>query len=224
MDARLAQVFTPLPWRERAFVRARWSSAPLQGMADRAPDRGFLADVGCGHGVLSAALALGSPARRVLGVDPDERKIALARKALSSLPGVEVREGTAGSLLPQLQGAFDAVLVADVLYLLPFDRWPDFLHACLRLLRPGGLFLLKEAEADRRSWKYWKCVAQEAVMVRLVRKTRSSGGLGFRPRAELAGALASAGFAGTTVEDVSGGYSTPHVLLTARRPPEASHY
>src|SRR5262245_29336605 len=115
------QVFHPLPWRERAFVRARWGSAPLQRMADLAPARGLIADVGCGHGVLSAALALGNPARRVLGVDPDERKIDLARRALASLPNVELRPGTAESLLPGLEGALDAAVVADVLYLLPFD-------------------------------------------------------------------------------------------------------
>lgn len=217
MDAPL-RVYRSLPWRERAFVRARWGSAPLGQMAARAPERGVIADVGCGHGVLSAALALERPERRVLGVDPDERKIALARRALAQLPNVELRAGTAESLLPEREGALDAVVVADVLYLLPFDRWPDFLRTCLRLLRPGGRLLLKEAEADRRSWKYWKCVAQEAVMVRLLRKTRSSGGLGFRPREELLRALAEVGFEGAQVEDVSRGYSTPHVLFTARRP------
>ena len=212
------QVYRRLPWRERAFVRARWGSAPLQRMAELAPPQGFIADVGCGHGVLSAALALEKPARRVLGVDPDERKIALARQALASLPNVELRAGTADSLLPELEGACDAIVVADVLYLLPFAEWPAFLRTCHRLLRPGGgRLLLKEAEADRRSWKYWKCVAQEAVMVRLLRKTRSSGGLGFRTRDELRAALEGAGLSVESVEDVSRGYSTPHVLFIARR-------
>jgi SAM-dependent methyltransferase len=94
-------VYRPLPWRERAFVRARWGSAPLQRMAELAPPAGLIADIGCGHGVLSAALALGRPERRVLGVDPDERKIALARRALATLPNVELRAGTAESLLPE---------------------------------------------------------------------------------------------------------------------------
>jgi len=211
------EVYRPLPWKERAFVRARWGSAPLQRMADLAPQRGFIADVGCGHGVLTAALALGHPERRVLGVDPDERKIALARSALATLPNVELRTGSAASLLPDLEATLDAIAVADVLYLLPFPEWPAFLATCRRLLKPGGQLLLKEAEANRRSWKYWKCVAQEAVMVRLLRKTRSSGGLGFRSRAELARALGDAGFQVESVEDVSRGYTTPHVLFTAVR-------
>lgn len=215
MDAPL-QVYRPLPWRERAFVRARWGSAPLQRMAAAAPDPGRIADVGCGHGVLCAALALGHPERRVLGVDPDEKKIALARRALASLPNVELRAGTADALLPELESSFDAVTVADVLYLLPLAGYPAFLGTCRRLLKPGGKLLLKEAEANR-SWKYWKCVAQEAVMVRLLRKTRSSGGLGFIPRDALSGELERAGFQVESVEDVSRGYTTPHVLFTASR-------
>src|SRR3954469_16211801 len=167
-------VYRPLPWRGRAFVRARWGSAPLERMAELAPERGSIADVGCGHGVLSAAMALGHPERRVLGVDPDERKIALARQALAALPNVELRAGTADSLLPEFESAFDAVTVADVLYLLPFAEHAAFLAACRRLLKPGGQLLLKEAEGNRRSWKYWKCVAQEVVMVRLLRRTHSS--------------------------------------------------
>jgi 2-polyprenyl-6-hydroxyphenyl methylase/3-demethylubiquinone-9 3-methyltransferase len=185
-------------------------------MADLAPEAGFIADVGCGHGALTAALALGHPERRVLGVDPDERKIALARQALGALPNVELRAGTAESLLPDLEAAFDAVAVVDVLYLLPRAGYPAFLGACRRLLKPGGTLLLKEAEANR-SWKYWKCVAQEAVMVRLLRKTRSSGGMGFIPRGDLSRELEGAGFQVAKVEDVSRGYTTPHVLFTAVR-------
>jgi 2-polyprenyl-6-hydroxyphenyl methylase/3-demethylubiquinone-9 3-methyltransferase len=187
-------------------------------MADLAPPRGFIADIGCGHGVLTAALALDHPDRRVLGVDPDERKISRARQALASLPNVELRAATSDALLPALDSSLDAIVVADVLYLLPFDAWPAFLDTCRRLLKPGGRLLLKEAEANRRSWKYWKCVAQEAVMVRLLKKTHSSGGLGFRSRDELGRAATDAGLRVESVEDVSRGYSTPHVLLSAVRP------
>ena len=44
VDAPL-QVYRPLPWRERAFVRARWGSAPLHRMAALAPASGRIADV-----------------------------------------------------------------------------------------------------------------------------------------------------------------------------------
>ena len=52
---RLPGCFQTLPLRERLFVRARLASAPLEVMAALAPE-GRIADVGCGHGALSALL------------------------------------------------------------------------------------------------------------------------------------------------------------------------
>ena len=54
-------------------------------------------------------------------------------------------------LLRSGAGEFEGVVVSDVLYLLPFAAWPGFLRACRSLLRPSGLLLLKEAEANL-SW------------------------------------------------------------------------
>jgi 2-polyprenyl-6-hydroxyphenyl methylase/3-demethylubiquinone-9 3-methyltransferase len=197
--------------RERLFVRARMATAPLRQLADRAPAAGRIADVGCGHGLLSALLALGHPERHVIGVDPDERKIAHARASVGRLPNVELHVGSIESLRDPLE----AICIADVLYLLPFERWPAVLSAARRLLRPGGALLWKEAEGDG-SWKHYKCLAQELLVVRLFRKTRSSGGLGLQSRETMQDILAEAGFRSIETIDLSRGYTTPHVLFHAR--------
>lgn len=217
-DARERQalrLFSDLPLQERWFVRARMFSAPLGAMVDRAP-RGTIADVGCGHGLLSALLSVDDPGRRVIAVDPDPRKIQWARMLAKKMPAVSPRVGTVGDLLPGLEGQVDAVVVADVLYLLPVEHWENFFVDCWRLLKPGALFLLKETEA-RSSWKYYKCVAQEQLMVRVLRKTRSSGALNLRPRAFTQSLLQKCGFALRDVVDLSPGYTTPHVLFSAER-------
>lgn len=208
------RLFRALPWSERLFVRARLSSAPLEQLARLAP-AGAVADVGCGHGLLTALLAL-RPDRRVIGVDPDERKIRWAKLALGALPNVELLPSRIDELSPRLDASLDAVVVADVLYLLPPAGWPRFLDSVRRLLRPRGKLLLKEAEADG-SWKYWKCLWQEELMVRLLRRTRSSGGLGFQPRAHTESLLARAGFRLEEARDLSAGYATPHLLFVAER-------
>lgn len=206
-------LFSGLPFKERFHVRARELSAPLHAVAERVP-AGRVADIGCGHGLLAAHLALGRPDRSVLGVDPDERKIAWAREALGSLPNVELRIGRVQELSPGLDGALDAVVIADVIYLLPVSAWGDFLSACRRLLKPGGRLLLKEVEA-RWSWKYLKILAQENVMVRMLGRTQSSGALNLRPRAFTEALLRERGFASIQTIDLSRGYSTPHVLFDA---------
>ena len=75
--------------------------------------------------------------------------------------------------------------------------------------------MLKEAEDDG-SWRVTKALLQEKLMVHLLRRTQSSGAVGFAPRATLTAALAAAGFAIEETVALARGYSTPHVLFTAR--------
>lgn len=208
------RVFAPLPLKERLFVRGRLASAPLEELAVRAQGRNLL-DVGCGHGVLVALLAVDQPERRVVGIDPDARKVEWARRSVGRLGNVELQACTIETLAAQHPGAFDCVLVADVLYLLERARWLPFLRAAHRLLVPGGRLVLKEAEDDG-SWRVAKALWQERVMVHLLRRTRSSGAVGFAPRAFLAESLRSACFGIEETVSLARGYSTPHVLFAAR--------
>jgi 2-polyprenyl-3-methyl-5-hydroxy-6-metoxy-1,4-benzoquinol methylase len=207
-------LFDTLPLKERLFVRARLASAPLQELAARAQGARLL-DVGCGHGVLVALLALGHPERQVVGIDPDTRKIGWALRSVGREPNVELLDCTIEALAARRPAAFDTVLVADVLYLLAAPVWPEFLRAAHRLLRPGGRLVLKEAEDDG-SWRVTKALLQEKLMVHLLRRTHSSGAVGFAPRAVLTAALSAAGFAIEEIVALARGYSTPHVLFTAR--------
>jgi 2-polyprenyl-3-methyl-5-hydroxy-6-metoxy-1,4-benzoquinol methylase len=210
------KAFDALPLKERWFVRGRLASAPLEAMAARARGRALL-DVGCGHGALVALLAEGHPERHILGIDPDERKIAWAVRSVGRSPNVELRACTIETLAAERPGGFDCVLVADVLYLLAPGSWVEFLEAARRLLRPGGLLVLKEAEDDG-SWRVTKALWQERLMVWLLRRTHSSGAIGFAPRATLIDALTAAGFIVDEVASYSRGYSTPHILFTAHTP------
>jgi len=208
-------VFAELPLKERLFVRGRLATAPLAALAARAEGARLL-DVGCGHGVLVALLAAGAHRRHVVGIDPDERKIAWARASVGRLANVELRACTIETLVAERPAEFDTVLVADVLYLLEADAWPRFLRAAHALLRPGGRLVLKEAENDG-SWRVKKALLQEQLMVRLLRRTHSSGAVGFAPRAALESAVRDAGFSLEEVVPLARGYSTPHLLIVARR-------
>ncbi len=213
LDKTLA-LFSELPPAERFHVRARAFSAPLEAVARHMPRGGTVADVGCGHGLLSALLALGDPERTVHGVDPDPRKVMWASKGPGRLPNVHVEVGTVESLAAQRAGQFDAAVVCDVLYLLPRERWPEFLRTVRRLLRPGGRFLLKEAEGDG-SWKHYKCLAQEWVMVKLLGRTKAGGGLVLEPRGNVEALLKESGFTVRETVQLDAGYTTPHILYVA---------
>lgn len=207
-------VFAPLPLPERLFVRARLASAPLAEVARHVTGRRVL-EVGCGHGLLCAMAALGFPDREVVGIDPDPRKIDWARRSVGRLGNTRFEVTTVEQLAALEPRTFDTVMVADVLYLLPPEAWPDFLAACHALLKPGGTLLLKEAEDDH-GWRTKKALLQEQVMVKLLRRTHGSGGLGFSPREKTAALLASAGFQPGQTLSLAKGSTTPHVLFIAR--------
>ncbi len=76
--------------------------------------------------------------------------------------------------------------------------------------------MLKEAEDDG-SWRVKKALFQEQLMVRMLRRTHSSGAVGFAPRATLEAAVRAAGFAIEEVVPLARGYSTPHLMIVARR-------
>jgi 2-polyprenyl-3-methyl-5-hydroxy-6-metoxy-1,4-benzoquinol methylase len=210
-------MFSQLPLAERFHLHARATSAPLEAVAARVPAGGTVADVGCGHGLLTALLALSDSGRTVYGVDPDPRKIEWAQRGPGRLPNVRTEVGSVQSLAERLPGHFDGVVVCDVLYLLPMERWPGFLLELRRLLRPGGRLVLKEAEGDG-TWKHLKCLAQEVVMVKWLGRTKAGGALVLQPRDVMAAMLRQAGFhLGETVE-LGAGYTTPHVLYVANTP------
>lgn len=207
-------VFAPLPLGERLFVRARLATAPLAEVARHVEGRRVL-DVGCGHGLLAAMVALGFSDREVVGIDPDPRKIAWARRSVGRLGNTRFDVMTVERLAALEPGTFDTITVADVLYLLPHAAWPDFLAACHALLTSGGRLLLKEAEDDG-GWRAQKALAQEHLMVKLLGRTQGSGGLGFLPREKTAALLAQAGFQLKQIVSLARGSTTPHVLFIAQ--------
>ncbi len=211
LTERTLQLFSTLPRAERFHVRARALSAPLDAVSSHVPRGSTVAEIGCGHGLLSAMIALEDGSRTVHGVDPDPRKVKWAKDAAVDLPNVRFEVGTVENLVAQRPGEFGVVVVCDVLYLLPREQWPVFLRDVRRLLQPGGRFLLKEAEGNG-SWKHYKCLAQEWVMVKLLGRTKAGGGLVLEPRGAVEDLLKDAGFRMREVVELDKGYTTPHIL------------
>ena len=209
------KVFDALPAKERWFCRGRLEVAPLEAVAAQVSGTSIL-DVGCGHGVLVALLLDGHPERRVVGIDPDARKIAWANESIGKDPRAEFRACTIDVLAAEQRTAFDCVVVADVLCLIARDLWAPLLAAAAVLLKPGGRLVLKDAENDG-SWRAAKALSQEWLMVHIFRRTVSSG-IGFATRDELTDYVTRAGFVMDDVTSYARGYTTPHVLLTAHLP------
>jgi ubiquinone/menaquinone biosynthesis C-methylase UbiE len=89
-------------------------------------------DVGCGTALLLSAAARRWPAARLLGVDPAERMLDVAR---SAVPGADLRLAAA-ERLPFAAGSVDVVFSTT-----SFGQWTDQvagLREVGRVLAPGG--------------------------------------------------------------------------------------
>lgn len=197
----------------RLHTRLRAWSAPLDAVVSALPRNGHLLDVGCGHGLIANEVALRSPLARVLGVDLSETKIASARASMGARTNVEFRLAPLESV-PET--GFDAVSLIDVLYLVPQSSWTGFLRSCLEKLRPHGIFALKEIGTEPR-WKFERLKLQEFMSTKVLRITKGDtmhfeSGDGLRQR------LLGVGFEDVALRSLDSGYTSPHLLLTARRP------
>lgn len=201
----------------RTHVLGRHLSAPLDRVAAAVPAAGRVLDLGCGHGLLSLLLAVGSPGREVVGVDVDADKIAEADAAARCLHG----QGTVRFCAvqpgwrPPATPSWDGIVICDVLYLLGPEAALQLVAACADALAPGGRIVIKEIDETRR-WKYRLARTQELAATRLFKVTEGET-VRFVPAARLAAALRGAGL---TVERhrIDRGYPHAHLLLVGRKP------
>jgi len=130
-------------------------SAPAS--SPRQPDvPTVLLDIGCGQGLMLALLAevrrdlragtwVGPPAPcfdTMIGIETRPRVAAFARAALEGEAEVLTLDAR-GTGLP----AADVILLFDVLHLMPADDQERVLAAVLKSLRPGGIVVIREADA-----------------------------------------------------------------------------
>ncbi|AWS42699.1 class I SAM-dependent methyltransferase [Streptosporangium sp. 'caverna'] len=142
-DLRESQSEMNRPWFEHALPDALAGVADLDAVLRRPGAR--VADVGCGGGWSTIALARAYPRAAVEGVDIDGPSVELAmRNAKEAGVAVAFHHGDAGMLG---DNAYDAVFAFECLHDLP--RPVDMLAAIRRAVRPGGMVvIMDEAAAD----------------------------------------------------------------------------
>lgn len=199
---------------ERPFIRlftlARHLLAPLGRVAAQVPLRGRILDLGCGHGLFTNLLALGSAERSLLGVDPSPAKLVVARRSSAGLPNVRYLQGRIEDVE---ESDFAAITILDVLYLLPDGQKLAILRRCRELIAPDGLLLVKTNDTRPR-WKFAVVRLEEELMVRALGLT-FGGELHFRGIPEYSALLETAGFE-TRVLRLDSWLPVPHRLYLCR--------
>jgi 2-polyprenyl-3-methyl-5-hydroxy-6-metoxy-1,4-benzoquinol methylase len=200
------------PPKARGQMTVRFRTCPFERIEQRVPRAGKILDLGCGHGLFSTYLALCSKERTVVGVDIDDAKIAIARRATAALePRLSFRNDIAAALA---EDRYAAIVIVDVLYLLPAEAQQDLLKRATAAVQPGGSLLVKEMAARPR-WKFAWNRMQETAAVRLLKITRGAGLHFVTADAYRRWMIES----GLTVFDhpLHRGYLHPHHLLEGKR-------
>ena len=125
--------YTPIYFAPGGHVYLAYLEHTLARLAVR--EWQSLIDVGCGQGRLVAMLRERFPNRTIMGVDPSERAIALAR---ALVPHATFR---ASDITGGLDKTFDVATCMETLAGIEPARLPGFASALRQLLKDGGTLL-----------------------------------------------------------------------------------
>jgi ubiquinone/menaquinone biosynthesis C-methylase UbiE len=106
-------------------------------------------DIGCGTGTMAVLLKQQHPDIAIIGIDPDPKALARARrKANSAGVSVQFDQGF-GDELPYSDASFDRVFSSFMFHHLPAEERVKTLRAVLRVLNPSGRFHMLDFERSQ---------------------------------------------------------------------------
>jgi cyclopropane fatty-acyl-phospholipid synthase-like methyltransferase len=198
----------------RVHTALRWRTCPFREVADEVPRQGEILDAGCGHGLFSLYLAAQAPERHLTGVDIDDEKLAVARRA-SNAANVGARlvfECISADWKPDT--SWDAIVEVDMLYLLGRERAAAWLYSATQALAPGGRLVVKELDVTP-SWKARWSRFQEVLATRVMRITEGEE-LELIPSDDVVSAMRDAGLSVNT-RRLDRGRLHPHYVAVGTR-------
>ena len=147
------KLYPSLSLRDRLTILARLifcARSIMQVLEQHLPDRGLVLDLGCGYGVISHLVSTEYPHRAVMGVDMSSRRIEIARRSVAHRKNMTFHIGNIREIqVPHC----DAVIMIDILSMLPYQIQEQLLIRCYEKLRDGGVLLVKDT-CKSPYWKY----------------------------------------------------------------------
>lgn len=113
-------------------------------LAEEKYSKPCLLDLGCGTGRTLHQIATTHPGLRLCGLDLSPYYLLVAREVLTDFPNVSLVTEN-GEYLPFLDGCFDIVTSVYLFHELPQAARLRVLAEAYRVLRPGGLLVIKDS-------------------------------------------------------------------------------
>jgi SAM-dependent methyltransferase len=202
-----------LPPVERAysFVRFLIMRPKLLSVMDLLlPDRGRILDLGCGFGLFAGYFGQTQPAREIVGIDLNPKRIAMAAAVAAGLGLLNYRFVVGDVRQLELPGPFAGCYVLDVMHHVPADTQRPILEKIYDLLSPGGVLVMKDITTAAPLGVLFT-EALDRLMVGF------SEPLAYRHHREWGELLTAIGFS-VRIARVPDILPYPHVILAARKP------
>jgi SAM-dependent methyltransferase len=127
------------------------------------PKQGLILDMGCGYGIISNLISTAYPNSKVIGIDIASHRIEVAKESADNRENLEfypidIRE----SLIP----ICNAVILIDVLYMLPYKEQKQILLKCYEKLDSNGVMIIKDS-GKSPYWKYAYMYIEERFKIKL---------------------------------------------------------
>lgn len=149
----IGRIARALPLVERAYANVRFSILRpklLSVMDLLLPDSGRILDIGCGFGLFAAYFGQTQPARAITGVDPDARRIAMARRVCERIGLAQHAFHVGDARDASFTGPFAGAYVLDVMHHIPHADQERLLARLHDLLAPRGVLVLKDITTEPR--------------------------------------------------------------------------
>jgi len=207
----LWRIVQALPVVERSYAIIRFLILRVKLLATMdllLPPEGAILDVGCGFGLWSAYFSQMQPGRRIVGIDPNQRRIAMAQRVAESL-GTKTEFFAEDVRQTAARGLFRAVYLLDVLHHIPSADQVEVLRQLTDLLEDGGVLLIKDITT--RPWLGLKFTeVLDRAMVGFQEE------LTYRHHSEWSGLLQALGYSVRVVR-VPDVLPYPHVIIAATK-------
>ncbi|NDV60704.1 1-acyl-sn-glycerol-3-phosphate acyltransferase [Bacteroides sp. 519] len=140
------------------------------------PRQGQITDIGCGFGALCYMLGMLSDNRKLLGIDYDDDKIAVADHAWLK-QNIQAEFICADALSCELPPS-DVFILNDMLHYMSYDKQHALLTRCAGKLLPGGMIIVRDGNtSDKEKHKLTRFT--ELMSTRIIRFNKTTEKLCF---------------------------------------------
>ncbi|MFC1714880.1 class I SAM-dependent methyltransferase [Candidatus Poribacteria bacterium] len=159
-------LYSSLSIRDRLAILARliFCARPIMRvLKQHLPKRGLVLDLGCGYGFISHLVSTESPDMAVMGIDASSRRIRAARRSIDHKGNIEFHVADLKKApIPQC----DAVMLIDILCMLPYEVQERLLTRCYERLCDGGVLVVKDT-CKSPYWKYAYVYVEDLLKAKL---------------------------------------------------------